>query len=341
MRRLRLPVLVALLWALAAAPASGQAATPVLDRAAASLRADPVYVDAGAPRAVDGGAADRLRSLIRSRGAAVFLAILPPTATTEAGGDAAQVPAALASRVHLAGTYGVVAGSSFRGGSTDLAPGRAGAAATAAFQQESANGTEAVLTDFVDRVSPSSAGGGARTQPAPAVPATGGAKGWGAGQVVLVLLLVAGGLALWFGQRGRRRRLEAEARAQEAKDRSVLRAEVSVLADDVMALEPQVTLHPEARADYDAGVARYKVAEAALEQADGRIDLVRVERVVAEGRYAMTRARAVVEGRQPPPPPSDLAQPGRRQEPALGLDHEGMPVYVGYGGPFYGGGWFG
>ena len=41
-----------------------------------------------------------------------------------------------------------------------------------------------------------------------------------------------------------------------------------------MDLEPDVSLHPDARPDYDAGVTRYQSAKAALEYADDRIDLV-------------------------------------------------------------------
>ena len=127
-------------------------------------------------------------------------------------------------------------------------------------------------------------------------------------------------------------------------DRQLLSAELSVLGSDVLELEPQVTMHPDARPDYDAGVTRYKSAQAALKYADDQVDLVRVERVIDEGRYAMDRARAHIEGRQPPPPPEKLTRPGRHDEPAMDLDDEGAPVYVGRGGmmPWYGGGgWFG
>ena len=109
-----------------------------------------------------------------------------------------------------------------------------------------------------------------------------------------------------------------------------------------MELEPDVSLHPDARPDYDAGVTRYQSAKAALEYADDRIDLVRVERVIDEGRYAMARARAVIDGRPAPPPPESLAQPGRHGEPPIELDDQRQPVYAGYGGGWYGGGgWFG
>src|SRR5690606_33982944 len=111
-----------------------------------------------------------------------------------------------------------------------------------------------------------------------------------------------------------------EARREAEAHRRILRAELSVLADDVLRLETAVKVHPEAQADYDAALGRFPVAQAALDAADVRIDLVRVERVISEGRYAMDRARARVEGREPPPPPDELRRRGPHDEPALELD---------------------
>jgi hypothetical protein len=108
----------------------------------------------------------------------------------------------------------------------------------------------------------------------------------------------------------------------------VLRAELSVLADDVLRLEPQVVLNEEARDDFEAAAHRYRVAQAALDYAKEPVDLVRVQRVVDEANWAMSRARAILEGRPPPRPPDVLQHPGSRGEPAVGLDDEERPVYV-------------
>ena len=134
---------------------------------------------------------------------------------------------------------------------------------------------------------------------------------------------------------------QAEERARaEAADRQLLQAELSVLADDVVRLEPEVELHPAAQSDYDAAVSRYRAAQAALEYADEPVDLVRVQRVVAEANYSMDRVRAIVQGREPPPPPTDLQSVGPHGEPAVTLDDDRQPSYVGYPGG-YQGGWFG
>ena len=121
----------------------------------------------------------------------------------------------------------------------------------------------------------------------------------------------------------------------------MVEAELSVLGDDVVGLADVVALHPEARADYDAGVSRYRAAVAALESARDQIDLVRLERVIQEGSYAMARVRARVDGRPPPAPPESLQRPGHHGEPPVSLDEHAAPMYVGGQYPFYGGGWFG
>ena len=225
--------------------------------------------------------------------------------------------------------------TAFRAGSSELAAGEAGELAAAALE---ANGddTAAVLDDFVERVG--DAAGSASGSGESGGDDDGSGGGW-----VLPVVLVGGvgaaGLLVW--RRSRRRRAdEAERVRAEAADRQLLRAEVSVLADDVVRLEPEIQLHPDARNDFDAAVSRYRAAQAALDYTDEPVDMVRVARVVAEARYSMDRARAIVEGRQPPAPPEDLQRPGVHGEPAVTLDADRQPAYVGYPGGFAGG-WFG
>jgi hypothetical protein len=340
-RRLSLLLIPALVAAvLIGGPAGAQVSA--LDAAASALRNNPVYVDSGAERARDVDA-DRLRNRIRQGDSPIFVAVLPASAVAESGGDIDRLPAVLGRRVGLQGTYAVVAGSSFRADSSSIPPRQAYDLATTSFQAQRSNGVGAVLDTFVDRVNnaaqgsasaPSGSGSGSGSR-------EGGGGGGSGGVLLLLLLLGGGGFFLWSRSRNRTKR--AEAAKEYAADRQLLQAELSVLGQDVMELEPHVTMHPDARPDYDAGVTRYQSAQAALEYADDQVDLVRVERVIDEGRYAMARARARIDGREPPPPPESLTRPGRHDEPALDLDERGEPVYVGYGGmPWYGGGgWFG
>ena len=317
--------------------AAGTASASVdLGEVAGALRGDPVYVDTDAERALSEGEINDLRSAIRGANTPIYIAVLPVSAADLAGGDAAEVAGQLADAVGRPGTYGVVVGDRFRAGSTELPAGEAADLAQAALD---ANGddTAAVLNDFVDQVGDaagSSGGSGGSGE--------GGDDGSGSSWVLpAVIAAGAGGAGLLVWRRSRRRRAEAaeRARAEEA-DRQLLKAELSVLADDVVRFEPDVELHPEARSDFDAAVNRYRAAQAAMESADQPLDLVRVARVVAEARYSMDRARAIIEGREPPAPPDELQRLGRHGEPAVTLDEDRQPAYVGYPGGFQSG-WFG
>ena len=85
----------------------------------------------------------------------------------------------------------------------------------------------------------------------------------------LALVLLMAGLA--------RRRLRPSRRPagslserDDTTNEQVLRAELSVLADDVIRLEPRVALNEKARDDYEAATHRYRVAQATLDYAKDR-----------------------------------------------------------------------
>ena len=326
-----LAVAVLALFAGAAWPAVVGAAT--LDDVAAALRSDPVYVDAAAERALSESEAEEVRDAIRGAGTPVYVAVLPASAVDSAGGDAGELASQLASVLQRDGTIAVLAGDSLRAGSGELPPGRAGELVAEALDA-GGNDTTAVLVEFVElvgeEVASGSSGGGGRGSAG-----DGGGNSW-----VLPALLVGGaGVGGALLMRSSRRRRAEQERA-EAADRELLRAELSVLADDVVRLEPVVRLHRDAQSDFDAAVNRYRAAQAAIDHADEAIDLVRVRRVVDEARYSMDRARAVVDGREPPLPPDHLQRIGEHGEPAVTIDGERQPAYVGYPGG-YGTGWYG
>ena len=271
-------------------------------------------------------------------GTPIYIAVLPASAADLAGGDPAEVASEMAESVGRDGTFGVIVGDSFRAGSSELPAGQAAELAVASLDAEG-DDTAAVLDDFVERV-----GDAAGSTDGSGGSGDSGGDDEGGANWVLPALLVGGagvgGVMLW--RRSRRRRAEDAERARmEEADRQLLRAEISVLADDVVRMEPEVQLHPDARNDFDAAVSRYRAAQAALDYTDQPVDLVRVARVVAEARYSMDRARAIVDGRQPPDPPTELQQPGVHGEPAVTLDNDRQPAYVGYPGGFGGGSWFG
>jgi hypothetical protein len=325
----RLLLLIAPVLGLLLAVATPARAETTLEEVAAELRESRVFVDPDAERTITYAEASDLRDAIAARDVPIFIAVVGSSL-----GDIDGALVDIRQATGLAGTYAIVTDEGFRAAS-DTEPGAANLA-SAIFQQERAAGVHAVLSAFVDQLG--------RGAPSPSAGAPSVRSQERDTASPLPLLLLGGGaigaVALMRRRGGRTRR--AEAKAASDADRQLLRAELAVLADDVLRLEPDVKLHAAARDDYEAGVARYRAAEAALDYADDEVDLVRVERVVREAQYAMSRARAIVDGREPPAPPADLLQRGRHDEPPLDVDDRGQPVYVGHPGGFYGGGgWFG
>ena len=92
----------------------------------------------------------------------------------------------------------------------------------------------------------------------------GGSRSNSGGGFLLLVFPIA--LALLLASLGRRRHgrrgpVSAPSRANDdSVNRQVLEAELSVLADDVLRLEPQVAIHEQARGDYEAATHRYRVA---------------------------------------------------------------------------------
>ena len=142
------------------------------------------------------------------------------------------------------------------------------------------------------------------------------------------LVVVMAGLARRRRRGGRRSSRSQSVGDDDAANAQMLRAELSVLADDVIRLEPRVALKDDARDDYEAATHRYRVAQAALDYAKEPVDLVRVQRVVDEATWSMSRARAILEGRPLPEPPPALRRPGPHGEPAIGIDDRQHPIYV-------------
>jgi len=320
MRRLALALVLLVALAAPAAPARAQTDDPV-DRAVAAFHGgDPVYIDPGAELASAVSAKDAagLRKRIKDGKRSVFVAVLPASAIREAGGDAAAVPALLHRRSGYAGTFAVVAGSSFRAASTDFPGAKAKALADAAFAAKREAGPAAVLAAFVSSVEGS--GGGS------------GRAGWIALAIVLLALVV--GFLTWT----RRRDADVERRTVESVRRT-LKTDLAALAGDVRGVQAAVGTRPEAGPELAAALTRLQYAAGLVDRVQAPADLGRLCRVAAEAQYALARTRAVLERRDPPPPPADLAEPGPHGEPAVGMAG-GVPVYAGGGGDWYVAPWF-
>ena len=319
--------------------AGANAGAAVFDDVAEALQTDPVYVDPSAERRLSEAEAEVVRDAISDAGTPIYVAVLPDAATDATGGDAGELARQIAQALGRDGTVAVLAGDRLRAGSSELPAGRAGQLASEAV---GAGGeTASVLADFARSVGEEVAAGSGSGSGSGGDSSAGGDDG-GSGWLLPALLVGGvgvGGVLLWRSSQRRRAEAAEQERAEEA-DRQLLRAELSVLADDVVQLDGEVRLHPDARADFDAAVNRYRAAQAAIDHADDPVDLVRVRRVVDEARYAMDRARAIIDGREPPPPPDHLRRVGEHGEPALAIDDERQPTYVGYPGGFRDG-WYG
>ena len=304
MRTAARATVVALFAVALLAPAPAAALGSSLGQAADALRTDTVFVAPGAEDVLATDEADRLRERIRSAGAGPMrIAVLPESALDEAGGDAAAALRKIAFDVREPGTYAVIVGSQFRAAASRgiLPTGEAGRLATEAFESRRAQGADAVLSNFVERVGDVRRSGkaGAR-DPSPGRDGGGG----GGGGLFLLLLL---GIPLAFVGAGRLRRRREE-RAQLAEVKEFARDDLVALGDDIRALDLDVEMpdvDPAAKRDYGRAVECYTAADDAFDRARRPEDMEHVTSALEEGRYAMTAARARLEGtpvpeRRPP-----------------------------------------
>jgi hypothetical protein len=291
MRRSTLIALLVLAAGLVAAPAAR--AGTIINRAAAALQNDNVYVDPSAEAKISAADADRIRAEISSHHAGpMYVAILPAAAKGEAGGDVVGVARALAQALGREGNYAVAAGRSFAGGSTTTQG--VAAAADDADQAHGPDGITAILLDFADRVGSLQSGGSGGS-------GGGGSGGGSSGTGLGVLALVAVGGGAFALSRRRRRRRQDDAEFAEVKENT--RDDLVALGDDIRALDLDVqmpNLDPQAREAYAQAVDAYDRANTAWERARGPQDLEPVGAALEEGRWAMATAKARMEGRPAP-----------------------------------------
>jgi hypothetical protein len=293
--RVLLVLVIAATLAVALAPQAG--AGEIVNRAAAGLRDDPVYVDPDAELRLTDAQEARLESRIAGVGAPMYVAILPAAARAEAGGDAGEVLSDLHDELGERGVYAVLVGKQFRAGSTPgtgLERGEAPELATEAIDAHRSEGVAPTLLDFVDRVDE------ARRSDGGASDGSGDDSG-GSGVALGVLgaVAVAGGGLLLLR---RRRRLEAQ-RAEFAQVKEVAEEDLVALADDVKALDVDVEMpnaDPRAKEEYSRALELYDEANRRFDRARRPEDLEPVSAALEEGRFAMASAKARLEGQEPP-----------------------------------------
>jgi hypothetical protein len=258
-----------------------------IDAAVAALRNDPVYVDPSAELAIDTADQSRLRRTIDGAGAGpVYIAILPLAAEQETGGDPDGVLQALHDGLGRPGTYAVVVGRHFRAGSEGVLPsGVAGRLATEALDAHRGEGVTATLVDFVNRVAAAQQNGGDGNEE----PGTGGG--------VLIGLLIVG-VVVFIVFRAVRKRRRSQAELADVK--AAAHEDLIALADDVQKLEQPVEANAEAKREYEAALVDYDKATHAYDRATRAKELEAVAGALEEGRYHMTAAQALLDGKKPP-----------------------------------------
>jgi hypothetical protein len=286
----RRTALLAVLLVALVAPAQALAGA-LVDRAVQGLQSDNVYVDAGANPKLSDADAEQLRERIAGSGAGpIYVAVVPRAIVREAGGDPTQALDQIARGINRHGTYVIVAGRTIRALSDQLDAGEAGKLATEAIGAHKSDGLGAILLDFVDRTAAARSNGG-----------SGGGDGGGSGSggFIVLGLIGAGGVAAFFVRRKRRR----VAAAEFAEAKHDARDDLVALGDDIRALDVDVempTVDPQAKADYDHAVDRYTEAEQQWEAARRPQELAPVGAALEEGRWAMSSAKARMEGKEPP-----------------------------------------
>jgi hypothetical protein len=291
-------ILRLLLVAFFALPGVAQAGR-VLDRTVQCLRTHPVCDLSGALSKRETAA---LKEEIKRTGAGpTFIAVLPGGALDEVKGPPAKILTVLHARLGNPGTYAVVAGPSFRAAATPGFP-HAVPLAEEAFNQHSGEGVKAVLADFIRRVAEARQTGGADAGGgfAPAGGSPDGGGGSSALPLAILGLLGLGGGGLFMNAR-RQRRLREERQLAEVKE--VARDDLVGLGDDIRALDLDVEVpgaDPAAKTDYGRAVELYDRANTGFERARRPADLAPVTQALEEGRFAMTSARARLDGEGPP-----------------------------------------
>jgi hypothetical protein len=262
-----------------AAPAPAQT---LLDDAADALRSDPVYVHPDTELLSDAEAAELRQEIPRSAGGPVFVAILPESARQEGDGTSTGVAIRLGRLVGTRGTYAVVVGNQFRAVSTDLGSGEAGRLATEAFQAYREQGVATVLSDFIRRVGDARGRG---SEPA---------RDEGSSFWLVGLGVGAAGLLGFLFVRRRRRATEL------AEVKTAAREDLVALADDVTGLDAEVDAHPDAKEAYVRAMEAYQRADDSFDRARSTRELAKVSSALAEARFEMETAKALLAGRPPP-----------------------------------------
>ena len=160
--------------------------------------------------------------------------------------------------------------------------------ATEALAAHRGEGVTATLLDFVDRVAAERSGSGGGD-------GSGGQPSGGGGAVIG--LLIAGVVAFLVFRAVRKRR---RSQAELAEVKAAAHEDLIALADDVQKLEQPVEANAQAKQEYTQALDFYDQASGAYDRVTQPRQLEAVTSALEEGRWHMSAAEALLEGRNPP-----------------------------------------
>jgi hypothetical protein len=274
--------------------AGAASADSVVDAAVAGLSASsPVYNDPQAARALTSDQVSQLETQAKNAGTPLFAVIVPASTLTSYGDQAGVLRALLAAGPQ--GTYAVVAGNTFIGGSNVVQG--VGPLATAALTAHRSEGSFAVMSAFFTSVSEQVGSGG----PSGSGSGSGTPSGGSLLPVLGLLVVGGGGVALLARRASRNAKTRAAANLAEVKP--AFEEDVTRLGEDVDALDLDIdgaTTTDEMRQSYAGALNAYDAAKAALDAAPNTLGLHAVSSALEEGRYDLACVRALQAG-QPLP----------------------------------------
>lgn len=283
-------------------PVAAHAQSDPIAGAVAGLKGHTVYVAPDSGQDITANEVQSLEAQIAKGRAAIFIAVLPEAAASQAGG-ADGLPHTLAIAMgDPTAVFGVVSGRSFRAGAkagAGLDSGEAGTFASAAIKAHSpaSNRLVVALSDWVTRVDNRVA-----ARPAGGSTAASASKGSSTDWGKILLIILAVGLivpaiivGIWLVVK--KRRQEAEL----ARRRSVLKRRLEDLSGDVVNLEATVAINDNAKAAYSNGVTAYTSANSRFSDTASDLELDDVEHYVEIAESAMSDAKEYAAGRDPHP----------------------------------------
>jgi hypothetical protein len=270
-------------------------ADTVIDQAVAALNGGAaVFNDPAAERTLTSTQVATLTAQAQNAGTPIY-AVVVPESTRVAYGDQAGVLRALLA-AGPKGTYAVIAGNFFAGGSNTVQG--VGSLATAALNAHKSEGTFAVVSAFFTAVNEQvgSSGSGAGSS---------GSSGSGstASYLPIIGLLVVGGGALLLLARRASNNAKRRAAANLAEVKPAFEEDVTKLGEDIEALDLDIDAPAttDAMRQYYAGALNaYDSAKTALDAAPNTLGLHAVSAALEEGTFDLACVRALQAGQELP-----------------------------------------